>query len=95
MCIDSAADAYFKYPQAPSTKMKWSRALVVATGVPSTLLAEPRQEGIRFRPQTQAPHGYEPLGSLKYTIGWIEWPDYEGQHGRGQFEEADQRSKPN
>ena len=32
--------------QAPSTKVTWSRSLVVATGVLGTLLAEPRQEGI-------------------------------------------------
>ena len=43
----------------------------------------------------QGPHRCEPLGALKYPIGWIEGPDREDQHGRGQCEEADQRSKPN
>ena len=49
----------------------------------------------RFRPKIQAPHGCEPLGALEYPIGWIEWPDYEDQPGRGQCKEADQHSKPN
>ncbi len=49
----------------------------------------------RFRPRIKAPHGCESLGALEYTIGWIDWPDYEDQHGRGQCEDADQRSKPN
>ena len=48
----------------------------------------------RFRPQIQAPHECQPLGTLEYPIGWIEGPDYEDQHGRGQCEEADQCSKP-
>ncbi len=44
----------------------------------------------RVRPQIQAPHGCEPLGALEYPIGWIEWPDYEDQRGRGQCEEVNQ-----
>ena len=29
----------------------------------------------------QAPHGCEPLGTLKYPIGWIEGPDREDRLG--------------
>jgi hypothetical protein len=35
----------------------------------------------RFCPPIQAPHGFEPLGTLEYPIGWIEWPDYKDQLG--------------
>ncbi len=56
------------------------------------LIFEGGQGGVeaRLRPRMQVPHGCEPLGVLEYPTGWIEWPDYEDQHRRGQCKEANQ-----
>ncbi len=74
-------------------------ARVCVRGVCGQLGGEGKGKGgeveARFRPRIQAPHGCKPFGALEYPIGCIEWPDYENQPGRGQCEEADQRSKLN